>query len=153
MEGFNKGRFNYEVHVDDLASISVDNVSYTTEAGDATVEKTFAEIDDTTLCVTLTVTAEDSTTQKTYNIFATTGTPSTLTIHNSLYTTHNSLFSNPARDYLTVNCNGTIELVDTKGRTVLRKQCSNGEHIDINSLPRGLYTAIINGKKERIVIL
>ena len=154
IEGFAKGKFNYAVHVDDLTAFSADNIGCTTEVGDASVEKTIATVDDTTVRITLTVTAEDGTTQKVYNVTVTSGAPSDpLAIQNPEADIQTLVFPNPAKDYLTAACDGLLEIVDMQGRVVLSRHCCAGEQIAISHLPRGLYTAILDtNKKHKLVI-
>ena len=154
IEGFAKGKFNYAVHVDDLTAFSADNIGCTTEVDDASVEKTAATVDDTTMLITLTVTAEDGTTQKVYNVTVTSGAPSDpLAIQNPEADIQTLVFPNPAKDYLTAACDGLLEIVDMQGRVVLSRHCCAGEQIAISHLPRGLYTAILDtNKKHKLVI-
>lgn len=154
LEGFTKGQFSYAIHVDDFAAFSTDNIGCTTEAGDASVEKTVATVDDTTMRITLTVTAEDGTTQKVYSITATTGMPrDPLAIRDRETGIQTLVFPNPAKDYLTAACDGLLEIVDMQGRVVLSRHCCAGEQIAISHLPRGLYTAILDtNKKHKLVI-
>ena len=151
LEGFEKGRFNYAIHVDDIAAFGAGNVSCTTEADDATVEKTATTVDDTTMLVTLNVTAEDGTTEKTYQITVTSGMPPV-----AIGTAEQSrpvVYPNPARETITVSADGRLELVDMQGRTVLSRECSSNGRIDVSHLPGGIYTAMLNGTKiSRIVI-
>lgn len=151
IDGFEKGCFYYSIHVDDLTAFSIDNINYTTEASDATVETERIIVDDTTVRINLFVTAEDGT-QKTYRIFATTGTPSDPLAINETSADNPVIYPNPVKEHLTVNFDGTLELVDMQGRTVLRRVVTRNESIDLLQLPQGLYTAIINGTKTSKII-
>ena len=152
IDGFSKGCFNYAIHVDDLATIGTDNVGCTTEANDATVVKTATNIDDTTILIRLTVTAEDGTTQKIYRITATNGTPGEPLSINEASVERPIIYPNPAKDHITANIDGTMEIVDMQGRKALYRKVNRNESIDICHLPNGLYTVIINGTTKRKLI-
>jgi hypothetical protein len=154
IDGFSKGCLNYAIHVDDINAFGTDDIGYTTEVGDATVELSQTGIDDTTVLIRLEVTAEDCTTQKTYRITATSGTPGEpLEILNPEKNIKNSIFPNPAHGHIKVDFNGVLEVIDMQGRTVLRHQCTNGESIDISHLPKGLYAVVINGSRTSKLII
>jgi hypothetical protein len=51
------------------------------------------------------------------------------------------VYPNPASNYFTVACaseNGTVELMNISGQTVLQKEFNTNEHIDLN-VPSGIY--------------
>ena len=151
VDGFEKGRFNYTIHVDDIADFGVDNISYTSEVEDVNVERSITEIDDTTIIISLSVTAEDEVTQKTYNITATSGMPGQTVAIKDIDSHKVLLFPNPAKEHITVNCDGLLELTNMRGLTVLHRRCNSGDIVDISNLPHGVYTASIAGHIIRIV--
>ena len=151
IDGFEKGRLYYSIKVDDLATFNVDNINYTTEAPDAIVETERVTVDDTTVRINLIVTAEDGT-QKTYRVFATTGVPSDPLAINETLAEKPVIYPNPVKEHLTMNIDGTLELVDMHGRTVFHRKVTRNESIDLHYLPQGLYTAIINGTKTSKII-
>lgn len=138
IDGFSKGKLKYVVHVDDINTLSPDDVSYTTEVDDATVNVEVLQNDcDTVADILLTVTAEDGTTRKVYNIRATTGNPSSLDSPSEERSI--KVYPNPASETLTIETEGDIEIVDMKGCTVLCQNCHGATRIDISHLPKGLY--------------
>lgn len=151
LDGFSKGHFDYVIHVDDINTFGTD-IGYTSEADDASVEIVRNIIDDTTVLIRMTVTAEDGTTQKIYTVTATSGTPTIPVAITTATPEIPVIYPNPANNFLNIICDGMLELVDMQGRTVLRHQCTSGEQVDISLLPCGLYTAIINGTKTSKLI-
>lgn len=70
-----------------------------------------------------------------------------------------TILPNPARDRITVNGiagSTTLTLYDSMGRTVMRKEISDGQTILLGNLPKGLYTASLanpNGFKTHKLII
>lgn len=147
IEGFNKSRLNYAVHVDDINTLSPSDIAYSTEVDDATVEVEIMPLDcDTAVDVVLTVTAEDGTTQKHYKVLATTGYP--VAVEAAEERTF-KVYPNPASETVTVEGEGEIEIVDIAGRTVVRSECHGATQIDISQLPKGVY--YVKNNKAKIV--
>ncbi|MBP5547995.1 MAG: T9SS type A sorting domain-containing protein [Bacteroidales bacterium] len=149
---FEKGIFNYNIHVDDISNFSTNNIDYTTEVVDATVEKSIAAIDDTTVKITLTVTAEDGITQKVYSVNVTSGISGD---PQGIMTAENSgvvIFPNPASDIVCINACGNLQLVDMQGRIVLTHKCLGAESIDVSGLQHGTYIALVDNKKVGKII-
>jgi len=64
-----------------------------------------------------------------------------------------SIFPNPAREYITLEFEGefhdvSLELFDVTGRRVLIKQVANGESLNLDGLPKGLYLYRISDKEQ-----
>ena len=151
VEGFAKGRMEYAIHIDDLAAFGTDAVEYTTEVTDATVEKTLTAVDDTTVRVTLTVTAEDGTTQRIYSVTATSVQPP-VSIRGAVQESPR-FFPNPAADFITVEAAGTLEIIDISGRTVMSCNVNYGQTVDVSSLAKGIYAVRLDGASAgRLVI-
>jgi len=53
------------------------------------------------------------------------------------------IYPNPARDYIFINSDIDsifgLQIVDTRGRTVIQRKCRAGERLDISNLSAGLY--------------
>ncbi len=147
IENFEKGRLNYAIHVDDIAAIGTSNVDFTTEVPDATVETSVSEIDDTTKVIRLAVTAEDGSTQRTYRITATCGTPGDPLDISNAEPAFPVVYPNPANNQITIDRDCTIYLTDLKGHVVMHRKCLASEPIGIGHLPRGVYFVNIEGTK------
>lgn len=153
VEGFDKGTFFYGILVDDISQVTADRIAATTEAADATVQTTIEYRGDTVALATILVTAEDGTT-KTYTLKFATDPSQTVAIGNSgIYSGTPIIYPNPATTTITVEASGLLELTDLQGRTLLRRQCRQGEPIDISTLPKGIYIATIDGIKAHNLIV
>ena len=135
---FDKGRMDYALHVDDLEC----EVDGTTEVDDATLAVSRHVVDDTTVLVHLTVTAEDGVTTRHYTVTLTTGLPHVGLSHPAA--PRLSLYPNPASDRVTLHlAAGTtgIALLDLSGREVLTLTDVQEAVVtlDISSLPAGIY--------------
>ena len=150
IDGFGKGTLNYTIHVDDINNLSPNDITYSTEVEDATVNVESLQLDcDTAAELVVTVTAEDGTTQKVYTIFATTSNyvalhiPETETIN---------IYPNPASETLTIEGNTEITIIDIQGREVLREEVRGKSCLDISGLPKGVYIVRDNfGRFKKIV--
>lgn len=137
IEGFSKGKLSYQIHDDEVISLTSADVTYTTEADDATVDVEVLQLDcDTMVEINLSVTAEDGTTKKVYSVRVTSGDPASV---ESLAEKSISVFPNPATDFVTIEAEGEIEIVDMKGRTVIRQVCHGTTMLDISNLSKGIY--------------
>ena len=154
VEGFDKGTFFYGILVDDISQITADRIAATTEASDATAGTTIEYRGDTVALATIVVTAEDGTTTKTYTLKFATDPSQTVAIDNTgLNSSTPKIYPNPATTTITVEASGLLELTDLQGRTLLRRQCRQGEPIDISTLPKGIYIATIDGIKAHNLIV
>lgn len=154
VEGFDKGTFNYGILVDDISQVTADRIAATTEASDAIAETTIEYRGDTVALATILVTAEDGTTAKTYTLKFATDPSQTVAIDNTgLNSSTPKIYPNPATTTITVDASGLLELTDLQGRTLLRRQCRQGEPVDISTLPKGIYIATIDGIKAHNLIV
>lgn len=151
IESFGKGRMDYTVHTDDTAAA----VTWQTEADDATVSVSRQPVDDTSVLVTLTVTAEDGVSTHTYTVLLTTGIPEpTSGIANALTPTSTiSVSPNPTSDRLTVVTDGEVTLCDLSGRLLRRFEVHGKAIIDLSDLPAGVYLLRRGASIRRIVRL
>ena len=154
VEGFDKGTFFYGILVDDISQVTADHIAATTEVSDATAETTIEYRGDTVALATIVVTAEDGTTTKTYTLKFATDPSQTVSIDNTgLNSGTPKIYPNPATTTITVEASGLLELTDLQGRTLLRRQCRQGESVDISTLPKGIYIATIDGIKAHNIIV
>ena len=138
---------NYVLHVDDITSLTADDISFTTEADDATARVELLQLDgDTAAEFSITVTAEDGITVKRYSIFATTSdyVGATIAKPRSI-----KMYPNPATTTLYVETEGDIEIVDICGHTVRRVTCHGATPVDISDLRQGIYFE--KNSKKKIV--
>ena len=137
VDGFSKGRFDYTIHVDDINLLSTNDISYSTEVDDATVDVEVLQLDcDTAAELVVTVTAEDGITQKIYTILATTSLY--VPILEAKEETF-KIYPNPASDMIVIEGNAEVSVVDMLGRVVLSRKVQGNMNIDISGLPSGLY--------------
>ena len=154
VDNFDKGTFFYGILVDDISQVTADRIAATTEASDATAETTIEYRGDTVALATIVVTAEDGTTTKTYTLKFATDPSQTVGIGNSgINSGAPIIYPNPATTTITVESCGLLELTDLRGRTLLRRQCRQGEPVDISTLPKGIYIATIDGIKAHNLIV
>ena len=153
LPGFRKNKLDYFIHLDDFSRFNTEVLSCTTEAGDAVVEKSLTAIDDTTKCITLTVTAEDNITKKIYTVTATVGTPDVPESVNAPIINDIKITPNPASDRISIDAWGTLRLIDLRGRTVLTRQCHGAESINVSMLRHGTYIAIVGNTPIGKVII
>lgn len=145
IDGFNKGVMDYCVHVDDLTA----EVIGSTEVNDATISTERQPVDDTTVRVLLTVTAEDNVTVRRYSVTLTTGTVGIANIHDGRQPLR--VYPNPAADKVTVWADGLLELCDLEGHTLRRLQAHGHTQLDLSTLPTGSYL-LRNGHKTATII-
>ena len=156
VEGFEKGRFDYAVAVSDSAALDTLEVVATTEVDDATVSVVRQRLDDTTAVVTLTVTAEDGTTVRTYTVtlVLTSGdVPVAIENGTSVPTVATVVYPNPTTDIITVEADGEVTLVDLEGRMLLRRQVVGKGIVDMQRMPAGTYLLKCGNTVRRIVKL
>ena len=150
VDGFGKANFDYTVHVDDINNLSPNDITYSTEVDDATVNVEVLQLNSDTIAeIVVTVTAEDGTTQKVYTIRATTSNTVSLQVPESEAF---SIYPNPASETLTIEGNSEITIIDIQGRDVIRKEVKGRADIDISGLPKGVYMVRDNkGQSKKIV--
>ena len=131
---FNKGVLAYSLHVDDLDA----EVTATTEVDDATVSIERQTLNDSTVLVNITVTAEDSTTVRHYSVTLT-NCQSSVGITDVATMPTLSVYPNPASDIITVEADGEVEICDLQGRLLLRRNVHGLTQFDLSSLPYSAY--------------
>ena len=151
LQGFSKGRMDYVLHVDDAATLDDIHVEATTEVDDADVEIEQHRSDDTTLLVTITVTAEDHTTTHIYTLTLTCGQPTVGIDGMRDGNTRLSVYPNPATDAVTVEAEGTTVLCDLGGRVLLRRDAHGATRFDLSSLPAGTYLIRHGASVARVI--
>ncbi len=146
VEGFDKGMLDYSMHVEDL-DVEVNAV---TEVSDATMAFGRQVVDDTTVLVTIDVTAEDNVTLRHYNVTLTTGTPAVGIDSPSASSVRLAVYPNPATEEVTVEAYGTVEVCDLQGRVLYRRQVCGMERISLAALPAGVYVVRCNGVTTKV---
>ena len=131
---YNKGVLAYSLHVDDLDA----EVTATTEVDDATVSIERQTLNDSTVLVNITVTAEDSTTVRHYSVTLT-NSQSSVGITDVATMPTLSVYPNPASDIITVEADGEVEICDLQGRLLLRRNVHGLTQFDLSSLPYSAY--------------
>ena len=132
---FDKGVMDYTVHVDDLDA----EVNAVTEVADATMAFGRQVVDDTTVLVTIDVTAEDNVTLRHYTVTLTTGAPAVGIDSPSASGKHLAVYPNPTADKITVVADGTVEICNLEGQTLLTHPANGQATIDLSPIPSGLY--------------
>jgi hypothetical protein len=133
--GFSKGVMNYKVHVDNLEA-EVDGI---TEVSDAVASIGRQNIDDTTVLVSIDVTAEDGVTARHYTITLTTGQVPVGIAPVDDNSKPLQIYPNPATDIVTVWADGLLELLDLEGRLLQQHQVHGQTQLNISNLPAGTY--------------
>lgn len=153
LEGFDKGRFDYSIHLESLDDLNLSDFAVVTEAGDAMAVKSEEQTNDTTVTVTITVTAEDRVTVKEYHIAMTTGTPQEppVATEPSPQSPAVKAYPNPAGDYVTVEAEGTVRVCDLRGRVYAECEVHGSNRIDTSNWPRGVYVLESQNSKVKII--
>ena len=146
IDGFSKGRTDYTVHVDEPRLLADPNLFVVPEARDASVDIACQPLDDTSSLVTLTVTAEDTHTVRTYRLTLTTGHPAGAS-HLDLQPPTSDLrpltfFPNPTVGPLTIEAEpgSEVRLTDLQGRLISRFTIHTSQFkVDLAPLPAGTY--------------
>lgn len=149
--GFSKGRFNYTVAVTDTAALSTATVQAVTEVSDAHVNTERTRIDDSTAMVTVTVTAEDGVTVKTYHVTLTVSPNGGTSGIDNAQPALTEAFPNPTTGILNIHAEGLVRICDLQGRTLLSLTCHESATIDISHLPNGIYLLSTEEKTVRII--
>ncbi|MCR5193373.1 MAG: T9SS type A sorting domain-containing protein [Bacteroidales bacterium] len=153
ISGFEKGRLNYTIHVDDIDNLTADDIQATTEVDDASVQIQVSLSDintDTDADIYVTVTAEDGT-EKEYYILATTRPVDVGIEANTKETAR--IFPNPANETITIDMNHSVEIIDITGHSALRFNSTGTNRIDVSHLAKGVYTVLIDGTKTTKLII
>lgn len=156
IDGFRKGRTDYTVHVDEPRLLADPNLFVVPEARDASVAIDRQPLDDTSSLVTLTVTAEDTHTVRTYHLTLTTGHPAGAS-HLDIQPPTSDLqpltfFPNPASGRITVRAAADVSLLDCSGRRLQHFKNQNSEFtIDLSGLPAGTYLLHSQGLTRTLV--
>lgn len=141
IEGFDKGHFDYTLHVDDPSLLADGSVTATTEVADATVSIARMEVDtlpETALFV-ITVTAEDGVTIRTYTVRLIHGEADPTGIDAPASTTPLSFYPNPTAGIITMQADGPVTLTDLQGRELLHRSVHGTAQIDLGPMPAGTY--------------
>ena len=141
IEGFDKGHFDYTLHVDDPNLLADGSVTATTEVADATVSIARMEVDtlpETALFV-ITVTAEDGVTIRTYTVRLIHGEADPTGIDAPAGATPLSFYPNPTAGIITVQADGPVILTDLQGRELLHRSVHGTAQIDLGPMPAGTY--------------
>lgn len=143
IEGFQKGRFDYTLYVDDPSLLADGSVTATTEVADASVsiERTGADTIPESALFVITVRAEDGVTIRTYTVRIVHGTPDPAGIDDDLHSSTSApvVYPNPTTAAVTVEAEGEVVLTDMQGRELLRRQVHGSVHFDLSALSVGTY--------------
>ena len=153
IEGFQKGRFDYILHVDDASLLADGSVTVTTEADDATVGIDRMAVDtipESALFV-ISVTAEDGVTVRTYTVRLIHGEPDPVGIDSPGAPAPFGVYPNPTADHVTVEADGQVTLTDLQGRELLRRTVHGSARLDLTSLPAGTYLVRCGNSVQRII--
>ncbi len=145
VEGFDKGVFDYNVHVDDMEA----EVSGITEASDATLAISRQQVDATTVLVTLDVTAEDVVTTRCYHLTLTTWLPS-VSIAGIAAAPRLRVYPNPTADAMTVEADGRVEVCDMQGRVLWHCDVCDTTQMSLSTLPAGVYVVRCDGSATKV---
>jgi hypothetical protein len=156
IEGFQKGRFDYTLHVDDASLLADGSVTVTTEASDATVgiERMAVDTIPESALFVISVTAEDGVTAHTYRLTLTTGNPEgafPLAIGDGPEAPAFKLYPNPATDAVNIDADGTVALSDLAGRRLQTLEVHGTARIDLSALPAGTYLLSCGNAVRRLV--
>ena len=106
-------------------------------------------INDTTVLVTINVTAEDNTTMRQYRVTLTTGSPAVGI--DQVQPDRLLVYPNPATDEITVKGDGMLEIIDMSGRVVLVRTICGTTQLSLENLPAGVYTLRCGSFTTRMV--
>lgn len=153
IEGFQKGRFDYTLHVDDPSLLADGSVTVTTEASDASVSIERMAVDTLTESAqfVITVTAEDGVTVRTYTVRLVHGEPDPVGIDSPVAPASLRVYPNPTTDHVTVQADGLVLLTDLQGRELLRLTVHGSARLDLTSLPAGTYLVRCGNSVQRII--
>lgn len=141
IEDFDKGHFDYTLHVDDPNLLADGSVTATTEVADATVSIARMEVDTLpeTAQFVITVTAEDGLTIRTYTVRLIHGEADPTGIDAPAGATPLSFYPNPTANIITVQADGPVTLTDLQGRELLHRSVHGTAQIDLGHMPAGTY--------------
>ncbi len=155
LTGFNKGQFDYAVHVDNLSDFLASDISVTPQANDASVDIQLESINDSTRLASITVTAEDGVTVKQYHIYLCSGEPGVPVGIQDADRPSFQLYPNPAHSHFTVVTDASDALMtihNMKGELIMKRQINGSAQIDVSHLPQGCYVVNINGVKRKLLL-
>ena len=151
--GFDKGRLNYTIHVDDIDNLTADDITATTEVDDASVQiqVSLSDVNETDAYIYVTVTAEDGS-EKEYLVLATTNE---IAEDIDTYTPESSpsVFPNPANHTITVVMDHYMEIIDITGHRVSYLNGNGTHRVNVSHLPKGFYTVRIDGNKTTKLVI
>ena len=150
VEGFQKDNFYYSVTVQDLEALENAVVEAQTEVSDATVNVSRESISDTSVRVTLVVTAEDGVTTREYHVVLSTSMP-IVSIADVQSEEHFMVYPNPAEEVLNVEAEGLVVFGDVKGRKIKETVSYGNVQFDLSNLPAGVYFVYNCGKSVKII--
>ena len=159
--GFQRDIFNYADSLPNVAALQAATVSYATQASDAIVTVDTLVPDSLTRKFVMHVLAEDSVTTHTYTVTlscpaSTPDTTDTLAVIPCSQTNVSAfrLYPNPARNEVWCSLQvpdhsaGLLAVFDNMGRKLLEQRLNTAtQHIDISTLPQGLYTVMVQSAK------
>lgn len=153
LEGFQKGRFDYTLYVDDPSLLADGSVTATTEVSDATVgiERMAVDTVPESALFVVTVTAEDGVTVRTYTVRVIHGEPGPVGIDSPAAPASLGVYPNPTTDHVTVEAEGSTVLCDLNGRVLLRREVHGTARFDLTSLPAGTYLVRCGNSVQRII--
>lgn len=159
VEGFEKGRLDYTMHLDSMRYARWLDIEAVPEVADTRVSTERIDIDDTTVQYRIYVVGEDNLTSHTYTITVETDVPASPedlaveTIPQSRF----RIYPNPASTK--VNLEGenmkNAKLVDMKGcviRNVDIHEESGKAVLDLSGVEKGIYLIWVDGTAQKIVV-
>ncbi|MBR2250395.1 MAG: hypothetical protein IJ844_07810 [Prevotella sp.] len=149
IESFDKGQLNYSIRVADTAVA----VGCETEVSDATVSMSREAMNDSSVLVSLVVTAEDGESTHTYTVLLTAGEPAPTTGIAEAEKDEEELrvYPNPTKDRVRIEATGEVCLMDLGGREIGKYRADGAVSICLGQLPAGTYIVRCGKKTTKIV--
>ena len=151
VENFAKDVFSYTVRVSDTSQLSTAVVDCVKEVADITLDITRERLNDSTLKVSITTTAEDGTTKQ-YKVFLTTSiSEEPIVAIGAVDLNTFKVYPNPVEKVMNVEADGVVVINDIEGREVKKMECHGQSSVDVSTLPRGTYIVRYNGMSRKFI--
>ena len=151
VENFAKDVFSYTVRVSDTSQFSTAVVDCVKEVEDITLDISRERLNDSTLKVSITTTAEDGTTKQ-YKVFLTTSiSDEPIVAIGAVDLNTFKVYPNPVEKVMNVEADGVVVINDIEGREVKKMECHGHSSVDVSTLPRGTYIVRYNGMSRKFI--
>ena len=155
VNGFQRGKMAYALHVDDLTTVSTDDITATPQADDASIAVQLQPYNDSVLMALIDVTAEDGETAKQYKLYLCQGAAEIPVGIQPAEAVAFKLYPNPVRQQLTIETDATdatLTIYNMQGQQVIQHPVNGTTRISLPALPAGCYTATLNGQQKKLII-